>query len=1053
MNTSSTTLPITVISAGAGSGKTYTLTQRMVDMLQRGVRPEGIVATTFTQKAAAELQDRVRVRLLEQGMTTEANQLGAALIGTVHSIGVKLLQRFAFEIGVSPLVEVIAEGDGQLLFNQSLSQVLSNERIERMNLLADRLGLTKRDFGDPFDWRRPIRQLTDLARANNFGPEVLQLSKQRSWQTFEAMLPPIGDTDEVRWHNRLITSLEQSVAALRAQEADTTKVTRDAAEALQKIANDLRWRGELYWFEWVKISKINPGAKSRELVADLHELARSHDQHPRFRADIRAFGELVFDIAADALDEYERYKKKRGLIDYTDMETYVSHLLRLPEVQKTLATEIDLLLVDEFQDTSPIQLDIFLQLSRLARHSIWVGDPKQSIYGFRGADPALMQAIVEATGGIRDENILKKSWRSRPDLVECANAIFTRAFDRMPREQVVLEPAWHPQTGQDIGPALVHWHFQPAEDARRPHGAPWTENCVASQIRDFLIEKTPIFNKKRNATQPAQAGDVAVLCRDNKACQSIADALHRVGIKASIARAGLLHTPEIRLVVAYLRLLVNPNDRLSQAEIRLISGDTTLEALLHEPADAAWVSPLLRIAYEGLSAAEIVQQLVAELDLRRLVARLGYPAQRLDNLECLRRYALEYESACDRIHSAATVGGFLLWLDQLAENQQDMQGSGESPDAVRVLTYHRSKGLEYPVTVLFNLDQRLRESVWGFNLIPDRAPDLDDILGGRWIRYWVSPYADQEKGTRLTETLQASEAFAVATRQALDEEARLLYVGITRARDYLVLPTTGRGTAWLNRVFSHGNADTPTLDPESDETPFYTADQRVLTCTLRSVILPKDLEETAPEANSTAFHPASVGRNQHRAYRIDPLLPPNGSSALQPLGEPLAFATWLEYRGEYQPALGTCLRDVLTAQIGELPTDRLNALIIKQLNTRSLDESLSSVRVAVHVASFFSFLKKHFNPQKIHYAVPLRYESAGQILELQADLLLDLADGSRVVLHLVPFAEGMKKWRSAALAVGSPLAWVQHILRTERPDAAVQVWVVFVVEGQLVRMG
>ncbi|MBK6993876.1 MAG: UvrD-helicase domain-containing protein [Lewinellaceae bacterium] len=433
-------LHIEVISAGAGSGKTYTLTQRMVALLQNGVRPAGIMATTFTKKAAAELQERVRVRLLEAGMSEAANELGEALIGTVHSIGTRLLQRFAFEAGVSPLVEIIADGDEQRLFNESLSQVLTEQRIERMNLLADRLGLTKKSIGDAYDWRRDIRNLTDVARANNFDKNILETSKLRSWSTFERLLPPVQNTDPVVWNNRLLSAIDQTVAALDANEADTTKTTRDAAEVLKQFQNQLKYRGELYWHEWVKIAKTSPGAKSRDLMEDLRQIALSHDQHPQFRDDIRGYIELVFDIASDALSEYEQYKKKRGLIDYTDMETYVSSLLRVETVRETLREELDLLLVDEFQDTSPIQLDIFLQISQLARHSIWVGDPKQSIYGFRGAEPALMQAIIRATGGVKDENILKKSWRSRPDIVYATNAIFERAFEGMPREQIVLEP-------------------------------------------------------------------------------------------------------------------------------------------------------------------------------------------------------------------------------------------------------------------------------------------------------------------------------------------------------------------------------------------------------------------------------------------------------------------------------------------------------------------------------------------------------------------------------------------------------------------------------------
>jgi ATP-dependent helicase/nuclease subunit A len=148
-------LNLTIISAGAGSGKTYTLTGRMVDLLKSGVRASGIMATTFTQKAAAELQERVRARLLEDGLTEAANELGSALIGTVHSIGVRLLQRFAFEAGVSPLVEIIADSDQQRLFNESLAQVLTEERIETMNRLADRLGLTKKPTANPTTGAEP----------------------------------------------------------------------------------------------------------------------------------------------------------------------------------------------------------------------------------------------------------------------------------------------------------------------------------------------------------------------------------------------------------------------------------------------------------------------------------------------------------------------------------------------------------------------------------------------------------------------------------------------------------------------------------------------------------------------------------------------------------------------------------------------------------------------------------------------------------------------------------------------------------------------------------
>lgn len=1088
LETQHSTLNLTILSAGAGSGKTYTLTRRMVDLMKSGVRAGGIVATTFTQKAAAELQERVRARLLEDGMTEAANELAGALIGTVHSIGVRLLQRFAFEAGVSPLVEIIADSDQQRLFNESLAQVLTEERIEAMNLLADRLGLTKKTDGDPYDWRRDIRQLTDVARANNFGKDVLEISKQRSREAFEQLLPPAQSGSEQHWNNRLIALIDQTVAALDANEADDTKVTREAAEDLRNLQNQLKWRGELYWHEWVKISKVKVGAKSRDLFEDLQTFARSHDEHPRFREDVGRFIELVFDIAADALGEYEQYKKKRGLIDYTDMETYVSRLLRIESVRETLRPELDLLLVDEFQDTSPIQLDIFLQLSRLARHSIWVGDPKQSIYGFRGAEPALMQAIISATGGVRPENVLGISWRSRPDIVYAVNAIFTRAFSEMPVEQVALEPAeiavscWPLVVGQpssqptansqqQAANSLIHWHFRNELDLRKVPGSPWMENCIAGQIQVLLDRQTPVWSKKRDSTRPVQPGDIAVLCRSNRGCELMAEALHRAGLKAAIARAGLLETLEGKLVLACLKYLLIPSDALSIAEILALTGAKTLDEIvgdrldyLHrqqqgeDPGRWAMEQQVIRQLFDlrprtaDLSASEILNFVLDELDLRRVAVRFGNAAQRLDNLDRLRRYALDYESACQRLHAAASLGGFLLWLNELGRSGQDYQGSGESPDAVNVLTYHRSKGLEYPVCICHNLNQPAKENVWGINLVSEREePDLENILGHRWLRFWVNPYADQIRGTRLDETLRQSEVWTQASRQALAEEARLLYVGLTRARDYLVLPTNTKGTPWLNRVFHHGNESIPTLDPDSSETPFIW-NGNVVFCENEPLYKPKDFAEAQHREATVPYHEPRKGSatEVRLPRRIDPMTEwPSGFQFS--LSEPIQFAEMLEFKGDFVPDIGKAAKAILVADSTALSREKRLALAALQLQNRGLEGVVNPEQALRQAEAFRRFVEVQFSPKQWLPKFPVEATINGRLLSADLDLLLENEQAVEVFLF-AKFAEGMKKWKDQAKAVAPLAGWLNGVLPAVFPGKTVTYRAVFPVEGHCVQI-
>ncbi|MBL7797778.1 MAG: UvrD-helicase domain-containing protein [Saprospiraceae bacterium] len=1112
LETQHSKLNLTILSAGAGSGKTYTLTRRMVELMKSGVRARGIVATTFTQKAAAELQERVRARLLEDGMTEAANELAGALIGTVHSIGVRLLQRFAFEAGVSPLVEIIADSDQQRLFNESLAQVLTEERIESMNLLADRLGLTKKTDGEPYDWRRDIRELTDVARANNFGIDVLETSKKRSREAFEQLLPPAQSGSEQQWNNRLIALIDQTVAALDANEADDTKVTREAAEELRNLQNQLKWRGELYWHEWVKISKVKVGAKSRDLFEDLQSFARSHDEHPRFREDVGRFIEMVFDIAADALGEYEQYKKKRGLIDYTDMETYVSRLLRIESVRETLRPELDLLLVDEFQDTSPIQLDIFLQLSRLARHSIWVGDPKQSIYGFRGAEPALMQAIISATGGVRPENVLGISWRSRPDIVYAVNAIFTRAFSDMPVEQVALEPAnptpdpspkgeggYTPTSdrhsearkeclsnsenisatrdvdplpfGGGAGGGVIHWHFRNELDHRKVPGSPWMENCIAAQIQVLLDRQTPVWSKKRDSTRPARPGDIAVLCRSNRGCELMAEALHRAGLKAAIARAGLLETLEGKLVLACLKYLLIPSDALSIAEILALTGAKTLDEIvgdrldyLHrqqqgeDPGRWAMEYDVVRQLFElrprtaDLSASETLNFVLDELDLRRVAVRFGNAAQRLDNLDRLRRYALDYESACQRLHAAASLGGFLLWLNELGRSGKDYQGSGESPDAVNVLTYHRSKGLEYPVCICHNLNQPAKENVWGINLVSERAePDLENILGHRWLRFWKNPYADQIRGTRLDETLHQSEVWAQASKQALAEEARLLYVGLTRARDYLVLPTNAKGTPWLNRVFHHGDENIPTLDPDSSETPFIW-NGNVVFCENEPLYKPKDFAEAQYREISVPYHEPRKGSatEMRLPRRIDPTTEwPAGFQFS--LSEPIRFADMLEFKGDFRPDIGKAAKAILVADSPALPREKRLALAALQLQNRGLEGVVNPEQALRQAEAFRQFVKAQFSPQQWLPKFPVDATINGRLLSADVDLLLE-NEHTIVVCLFAKFAEGMKKWKDQAKTVAPLAGWLNGVLPAVFPGKIMSYWVVFPVEGQIVQL-
>ncbi len=1070
-----------IISAGAGSGKTYRLTSEMVEMLTKPgangrpqVKASDIIATTFTNKAAAELQERVRVRLLQEGYRREANDLTNALIGTVHSLGVSLLKRFAYEAGVSPQVDIMVEEDQQVMFNQSLAMVLAIEKVEAMENLVNRLGLNKnRDY----DWRRDVKQITEVARTNNFSKEVLKKSSAASFESFLQFLPEGAGLSKTELFSQLKIELEAAIERLESS-TDETKITQSAIEDLRALLNELNTRGELFWFNFAKISKIKTGVKSRDLLDPLLDFVAQHEACPAFRQDIKDFIDHIFDFAIAAIEEYDRYKKQRGLIDFTDMEVLVNRLLDQPQVAAALREELDLLMVDEFQDTSPIQLEIFLKLSRLAKFSVWVGDPKQSIYGFRGADPALMEAIIGFAGGIQKENILEHSWRSREDLVYAANAVFTKAFQNMPPDQVQLFPKREKaKDAAEMTEALVHWHFEPDPEAKKSTNIAWFENSVAEMLRLELERGIYILPKGEKNHRCAKPGDVAILCRSNDRCKSLAEALNRAGLNAAISRAGLLKTAEARLILACLKFLLHKHDSLSIAEIlKLGAGWSTEQIIDHRldfldeeaaqqnhrvwATDAPIIAQLdeLRAEILELSSAELLTLLLDDLDLRRKIVRWGRVEHRLANGDVLCALSLDYEEACNRLHAAASLGGFLLWLNDLEEQGKDLQGSGENAGAVNVLTYHKSKGLEYPVTICFDLENDLRSDVWGISLVQEKSViELDNLLGNRWLRFWINPYGDQIKGTPLYERITESVAHSEANLQARNEEKRLLYVGMTRARDYLVFPSRlGKATKWLNRVWN-GEDEHTALDPYISASPWEWGGREV-PVSIKIQIFAADFQLTPRQEAPVKFIEPYSGKQAYPPLKINAdkeipeKMPPPKIGQLARYG---AWQTFGEATDLY--ATGKSIKAFLIADApADSEEDRIK-MAEGLLKRYGVSEFLEAEKLVRFGAAFFENLKKEldlpdFSGPQFFRKYPLKNNYEGRIFETVLDFLALRGDEIFIIQNSGHAGRDEKSIlkKAADLAVWAYFA--RGSIQALFPGKKVRCFINFVLSGAMVEV-
>lgn len=589
---------IKLVTASAGTGKTYYLTDLVYEAIRSGeVAPEALLVTTFTRRAAAELQQRCRRRLLAAGNAAEAHRLAAARIGTVHSICGRLVTDFAFELGISPDVRVLDEVLAGKTLRRSLSKVVSSQEQEELAKLKYRM--------PELDWDDFVEQIVAAARNNGLTAEELGESRERSLATAVQLLgPPAPDGAEL--DRRLCAALQSMIDGVD-RASDSTKTTADAVERAERDLRTLQRGERLSWRDWASLASLKTGKQSARLVEPVHQAATFHDVHPALHDDVRRSIELVFSIAARAYEAYQERKREWGVVDFVDQEAVSLQLLRMEPVREQLATEIRRVFIDEFQDTSPLQLAIFLKLAEIAELSVWVGDRKQAIFGFRGTDPALMSAAVAKLG--RDDSepkepepslagtdpaliddavksldddlveVLDKNWRSRPPLVALTSDLFAVGFapHGFSEREVRCSAAIPEAAG--LGPTVEYWELDLENRARRAE----YPRALAVAIDELLRDPgAMVRDRATDSVRRVMPGDLAILCRRHLTARRVATALGEQGVRTALPRPGLWNTPEVRAAVAGLRLWIDPSERLARAELARVLLDPEKVNLLEE---------------------------------------------------------------------------------------------------------------------------------------------------------------------------------------------------------------------------------------------------------------------------------------------------------------------------------------------------------------------------------------------------------------------------------------------------------------------------------------
>lgn len=810
-----------IVSAGAGAGKTSVLTERVFRLVQDGISVDQMLILTFTRAAASEMKARITDRLLAAAEQTEdpvlrerwkvqCDRLENANISTIHSFCARVLSRHFYRVGLTPSAKTMDETENKVLKDSVLERVLEETAAERKE---DYRTLIRAFHGEPslidavkklsafleaqadpkgwlFDAVRSVSDPQSFDRLLALELEDDQTELARHLEELRAArdeLPPacdkaIGLLDDLLTHGNgalLMTTGERYGEALLGIPKGTLRFPGDFAKEDRALVTEAKSA----LMKCIKTQSERYSTSLEDLLAAEREGA----------AVIAALCELTQRYLA----AYAEEKRKNNAMDFSDLEHMTLEILSDEEIAREYRERFRTIIVDEYQDSNRVQEAI---LSRIAADGVlfYVGDVKQSIYGFRLAEPKLFLEKCRDFHGTHGTRIdLSRNFRSGKAVIDTVNRVFSVLMRRRIAGIDYDDKAKLVQGSQGAdGIAQLHI-FE-----RRPEiiddGEDHTDILDAEAESYFVVHKIleamehrRFFDPKKQAERPYRYEDFAVLLRDKTQAGTWARVLAQAGIPCyADLSGGYFESMEVQLLLQILKILDNRRQDIPMmAVLRSFVGgftDTELIALRAKDKKLLWSDVLTAArATNGKVAAFLARlerwnQLSKRLPMEELLYRILDDTQFSERMSALpggRQRALNIESLLARARTFDTVGGgvhaFLRRMEDVQKSADSAAAQTVTANVVRIMTVHKSKGLEFPVVFYGGLGKR-------FNRQSEQEALQLHAERGIGLRYVDALGCKRNMHSmKIVRRAVADESFR--------EELRVLYVGMTRAKTELYL--------------------------------------------------------------------------------------------------------------------------------------------------------------------------------------------------------------------------------------------------------------------------
>ena len=845
-----------LVSASAGSGKTTVLVERVLREILAGTQVDQLLVVTFTKAAAEEMKNRIKAALNKEikkpdvdhrYLRTQLNKVDTANISTIDAFCLEVIHRFYYLINLDPSFSILTDETQAALLKERALREVEGKRLDNQdgeesrafqhfydNFAGDRDAESPRDLlldlynfamakPDYDEWLRSLPQSYETSDnlidasiwQKQIKPYLLTEFSELEDKIESYLTNPTIEVKELSKIKKDFSLFSQNllnfIAAVKAdQNYDQQRESLRACKFSLSYRKSSKWDEDTVAF-YDEMKKLKDAAKDQVFTAFTSFFALEEKDQIKVMQNGQKIVTAIVKAEQDLIDHFNKLKQKENLLDYNDMEQFAYQILNGKVTQSQMARDFyqnkfKEILIDEYQDINALQEGILQQLRCPGKNTVFmVGDVKQSIYGFRQAEPRLFlkkyHDFAQEENTHEERILLSNNFRSTEPVTKIVNHLFNSilspdfgGIDYAKEGQLVFGAKYYPASLPQASEVIVHQKKNNSDE----NGVDFSEiQMVLARIKHLQAEHAQVFDSETGSLREMRYSDIAILTRSRSDNLQIMQEFAKQDIPLFVTDAeNYFQTFELTVIMNYLKIIDNPDQDIplvtvlrsplfnfnekELARIRIKSKNSSFysaltsyvgvgDELSEKCKDFLNQLASLRDFATTHRISELIWSIYAQTNLLEIMTALPNGEQRRVNLEALYERASSYESA-----GFKGLYQFINFINRMRRSQKDLAQpllTKEVGNAVRLMTIHGSKGLEFPIVFYVGMQHHYQ---------------MRDLNGNYVITSDSLGITLREQHYRVDSLVKAMGNIA-KKRQLLEEEARILYVALTRAKQKLIL--------------------------------------------------------------------------------------------------------------------------------------------------------------------------------------------------------------------------------------------------------------------------